>query len=181
MRTRVAMAMLLATMGCASAATPAPETGGTSMRTIEVSGMAGKLNLSTSTATSSVAIASSLDKVWRVLPAALDSLGVPVSRMDAVKHVIGNEGFKLRVTLGKTPLSRYMDCGQTQIGANADSYDVYLTVLAQAVDDGNGGTTLSTTFDAAARPIAFSQDYSRCSSKGLFESRLADAVKKQLR
>ena len=41
-------------------------------------------------------------------------------------------------------------------------------------------TARHTTFEAMARPIAFSREYSRCSSKGVLEKRLADAVKAQL-
>ena len=90
------------------------------------------------------------------------------------------EDQKVRVRLGRTPLSRYLECGGTQIGSNADSYEVRLTVLAQVRAVASGGSSLATTFDAAAKPITFSQDYSRCSSKGLFESRLVELVTKQL-
>jgi hypothetical protein len=44
----------------------------------------------------------------------------------------------------------------------------------------SGLTTLHTTFEAMARPIAFSREYARCSSKSILEKRIADAVKAQL-
>lgn len=180
MPTRVLVALMVAgTMSCASAS-GGPETGTTTSRTVAVAGMAGKLTVNSTTSASTTALAYSLDDVWRVLSAAFDSLGVTVGHVDPTQHVIGNDGYKLRVQLGRTPLSRYIDCGQTQIGQNADSYDVYLSVLAQVQAGASGGASLTTTLDAAARPISFSQDYSRCSSTGLFESRLVDTVKKLL-
>ena len=122
----------------------------------------------------------SADQVWKVLPAAFDSVNVPVNHVDPRNKTIGNNGFKIRQRLGKTPLSRYIDCGQTQIGSNADSYEVYITLMIQAVPDGSG-TRLVTTFEASARPIAFSQGYSRCSSRGALESRLLEAIHAQLK
>ena len=163
---------------CASGS-PVPETGASSQRTIQVPGVAGKLTVVSSTRANVSKLAYTADEVWKVLPAALDSLGVKSRVIDATERVIGVENFKLRVQLGRTPLSRYLDCGQTQIGPNADSYEVLLTVLAQ-VHAAETGSSLSMTVAAAAKPIAFRQDYMRCSTKGLLESRLLDAVKKQL-
>lgn len=164
---------------CASS-TKAPETGATSIRTVEVGGMPGRLTVVSSTRASVTNVAFTVDEVWKVLPAVFDSLGVKTTVIDPSQHVIGIENVKVRVQLGRTPLSRYLDCGQTQIGQNADSYEVLLTVLTRVQAVAAGGSSVSTTVDAAARPIAFSQGYSKCSSKGLLESRLVDAVKKRL-
>ena len=67
--------------------------------------------------------------IWRALPAVFDSLEVPVSRIDPVEHVFGNEGVRIRKRIGGEAISRYFDCGTTQIGPNADSYDVMLILL----------------------------------------------------
>jgi hypothetical protein len=69
----------------------------------------------------------------------------------------------------------------TQVGENADSYDVYRTVVSQVEKDATTGLAiLRTTFESTAHPIAFSREYSRCSSRGEFEKRLAAAVMDQL-
>ena len=169
---------VLALAGCASSSALPDHS---DVRTIEVQGVAGKLatRSSSSAITSSVTVP--LEQVWRMLPALFDSLGVPVALIEPAKHLIGNEGFKLRQRLGKVTLSRYMDCGTTQIGPNADSYDVYLTVLVQLQPGANGTTSIATSFESLARPIAFAQEYSRCSTKGLFETRLVALVKAQLK
>ncbi|MDQ8164492.1 MAG: hypothetical protein P3A28_01870 [Gemmatimonadota bacterium] len=117
------------------------------------------------------------DRVWRVLPAAFDSVGVPVGRLDQGNKIIANDGLKIRQRLGKVLLSRYIDCGQTQIGPNADSYEVYLILAVQVRAAGPSSSSLSTTFEANARPIAFSQGYSRCTTNGALEAKLLGAVK----
>jgi hypothetical protein len=121
-----------------------------------------------------------VDEVWRVLPAVYDSLAIPTALFDAKTHVISNQGSKVRQRLGKVPLSRYIECGTTQIGPNAESYDVQLSVTTR-VDPGTPtGARISTTVESAAKPVAFSQEYSRCSSKGELELRIADLVKARL-
>jgi hypothetical protein len=95
--------------------------------------------------------------------------------LDASKHLAGNAGFKLRQRLGKVPLSRYFDCGTTQVGPNAESYDVYLTVLTSVASDA-GGAKVATVVDASAKPVAFSQAYSACSTTTALEKRLQTLV-----
>lgn len=122
----------------------------------------------------------SSDAVWRILPSVFDSVGIPVSTIDQARKSIGNAGYKTRTRLGKAPLSRYLDCGNTQIGPNADSYDVFLTVMTTVSPEGATGATLTTIVDAQSRPVTFNQGYSRCSSKGGIEIRIADLVKARL-
>ena len=82
-----------------------------------------------------------------------------------------------RATRGVGSLRRLR---QQHVGENADSYDVYLTVFSQVEEDANGLAVLRTTFESMARPISFSREYSRCSSRGELERRLATAVMEQL-
>jgi hypothetical protein len=110
----------------------------------------------------------------------MDSLKVPLGRVDPTLRVVGNESFKIRQRLGKTSLSRYFDCGSTQIGPNADSYDVMVTVLAQLESTGAESTRISTTVQAMAKPITFNQEYAQCSSKGELESKLLGFLRAEL-
>lgn len=121
-----------------------------------------------------------VDQVWRAMPAAFDSLKIPLNTLDAKTHTIGNDGFKIRQALGRTPLSSYIDCGRTQIGPNADSYEVVLTILTQVMPGDGGATKITTTFESSARPIAYSQEYSKCSSRGVLEAKIMDVVRGRL-
>jgi hypothetical protein len=158
----------------------APVTSPTTTRTVQVSGMPGKLTVTSSASASLTEVASPVQDVWKVLPAVFDSLGIKPSLIDPGAHTLGIENQKVRVKLGTTPLSRYLDCGQTQIGPNADEYQVLLTVVTRVQASTAGGSTLGTLVDAVAKPIAFNQEYARCATKGMLEQRIADAVKKQL-
>ena len=135
----------------------------------------------TATATADVShLPYTADAVWRILPSVFDSVGIPVTSIDPARKSIGNAGYKTRARLGKAPLSRYLECGTTQIGPNADSYDVFLSVMTIVSPEGANGATLSTLVDAQARPVMVNQGYSRCSSKGSIEIRIADLVKARL-
>lgn len=122
----------------------------------------------------------SVERVWRTLPVAFDSLGLPLTVMDAKQHLIGNQGVKLRQQLGGVPLSKYMDCGHAQNVASADSYEVFLSLVATVQSNANGGADLVTTMEAAARPLTYAQDYSRCSTSGTLQNRLAALVRATL-
>lgn len=158
--------------GSTSTARPATQTVGRSD--------IGTLVMSTTGSAEVTALPYSADAVFRILPAVFDSLGVPVASLEPSKKEIGNPGYRIRSRLGKTSLSRYLDCGSTQIGANADNYDVVLTVMATVVADGASMSKLTTVVEAQARPATYNQAYSRCSSKGGIETRLAELAKAQL-
>lgn len=120
------------------------------------------------------------DAVYRVLSAAFDSLGIPITGLDPARKMVSNNGFKVRNRLGKMPLSTYLDCGNSQIGPNADSYDVYLSVSSTVTSGGAGISKLATLVEAQARPATYNQAYNVCSTKGSLEQKLADIVVKRL-
>lgn len=122
------------------------------------------------------------DRVWKALPGVFAVLEIPIEQFNSEGGTIGNSGLKLYRRLGKIPLTRYIDCGTTQIGPNADSYEVLLTVLTkvQRSKADSNNTTVATTVEALARPIQFRGDYMRCSSKGALEARFAEVLKVQL-
>lgn len=175
------IAMLSTTVVLSACASSNPVPARAPTETIRVLGAGGgALTLTSSTVANVSSIPFSVDQVWRVLPAVYDSLGIPISTLDAAQRIIGNAGLKLRRQLGKVSLSRYIECGSTQIGQNADSYDVHLSVITTVQPDEAGMATVATTLEARAKPITFAQDYSRCTSKGVLEKRVADAVKRRL-
>jgi hypothetical protein len=166
--------------GCASA--PAGSTGAPPPQTVTVSGSSSTLRVGGGTsATGTATFPYSVEQVWRVLPFVFDSIGIPIVAMDPAKRTLGNEAFKVRVRLKGTPLSRLIDCGtSTQIGPNADNYDVVMTLTAAVTPAEAGSATVVTTFSAVAKPANFAQDYAPCNSKGVIESRFVDIVRAKL-
>ena len=121
-----------------------------------------------------------IDRVWAVLPAVYDSLSIPLTEMDPMKHRIGNSGMKAYKTLGKTSLAQYLDCGNTQGFPSAETYEIQLSVLTQVSADGNG-STMATILEAAGRPLSISGGYTKCTSTGALENRLAELVQVRIR
>jgi hypothetical protein len=125
-------------------------------------------------------LAYTADAVWRALPAVFDSLAIPLNSVDPTTKELGNSALKIRVRLGKVYLSRYLDCGTTQIGPNADNYDVVLTVLSRVMAEGTAASKLTTTVQAQARPATYNQAYNQCSSKGQIERRIIELLSASL-
>lgn len=156
------------TAGASSQAESTPRVVGTDIKTRMVDGQ------------QMTTVDAPINRVWIALAAAYDSVGVPISVTDAKQRMLGNKGFTLRQKLGTVQLSKYIDCGGGGFGPNANSYDVYLSILSRLHADEAGRTELVTTVDAAARPTNVSQPYMKCGSKGEIESRIAELVQASL-
>ena len=121
-----------------------------------------------------------LDRVWKVMPAVYGVLEIPISELNAEQNIIGNAGMKVFKKLGEVPLTRYLDCGRTQIEQNAETYEVHLEVMTKLSKGPEGTTTIGTTVEAQAKPIKFAGEYVRCRSKGTLEQRVAEVLKVNL-
>ena len=173
--------LLLAASACASSGAASKE-GASTDQTVRIMG-ASNTNLTlTSNAGAQVSrIGAGPERVWLALPGAYEKVGIPISEVDTIHQRIANTGLKLRRQLNGTSLSRFIECGSTQIGDNADSYDVYITISSTVKKDPVSGlATLETLFESQAKPVSFSREYARCSTKGLLEQRIVEAVKAQL-
>jgi hypothetical protein len=149
-----------------------------SVRVVGETGLNIRMAGSDGAATGTVAFAP--DKVWTILPTVYDSLGIPVATLDPTRHLIGNTGFKAYQRLGKTSLSKLIDCGKTQGFPSADSYDIYLNVTTQ-VQPKDEGSVVSTLVEAAGRPMVVKGDYIKCSSLGTIEAGILAGVRDRLK
>jgi hypothetical protein len=172
---------LVALSGCASSGTSSVAR--TSVETTRVATTTGTTSVTTtSTVTPGlVTLAFPVDVVWRALPIAYDSIGIPIGKIDTLSRVVGNDGYKLRRKLGGVPLTRYLDCGQAQGFKSAETYEINLSVLTQLRPTGAGQTTAATVVQASAKPVNFAGEYSACSSTGELEQRVADALSREVR
>ena len=175
-------AFSLGFLALTACATSHPESSRPTTESVRVMGASTDvgIRMSASEGASRATIAYSPDKVWDVLKSVYDSLSIPVGTVDPTRRLLGNTGFKAHQRLGKTSLGRYIDCGKTQGFPSADSYDIYLSITTHVQPGSNGTSTLSTLVEAAGRPMAFSGEYTRCSTLGTLESAITDAVRKRL-
>lgn len=165
---------VVAVCGCASAGQSSSST-----QTVSVEG-AGSLRINSNATAVTKDVPFPLDRVWRLMPAVFDSLGIPITRIDPATHMIANEGAKARQRLKGVAFSQYFECGASQIGPNADSYDIFYTVTTQVTTTGPASARIATLVEASARPVSFAQEYSRCTSKGTLEAKIADLVRSKL-
>jgi hypothetical protein len=122
-----------------------------------------------------------IDKVWEALPAAFASLSIPISVNDPTNHVIGTERMRTHHYLGDARLSKLLSCGESAGGQNADTYDVLLSTITRLQPNSTGGTTVTTTVDAVAKPASVAAQYNGCVSSGQIETRLVRFIESHLR
>ncbi|MDH5234102.1 MAG: hypothetical protein OEW77_04020 [Gemmatimonadota bacterium] len=160
---RLALIPLAALVACGGSTTTS---GRRDVTTVTVGGAeGGSLRIRNDYEATSAIIGLPIDKVWALLPEAFDTIGVAVTVRDPRQRLFGTDGVKVRQRIGGVPLSRFFDCGTTQVGANADSYEIFLTVMTQLKPAEGDFTTMEVTVTARARPVAFSQGYSDCQDK----------------
>jgi hypothetical protein len=171
---------LLVVAACASSGSTSSTAARPATETIRIQGAGALSTAASGPSTSARTLAAPIDRAWRALPAVYDSLGIAVATVDAASHTIGNPALKARFRLGKTSLSRYLDCGDTQMGPSADSYEVTINVTTRLTAPEAASTAVETSLEATARPVQFAQAPSRCSSKNVLEPRVADMLAKLL-
>jgi hypothetical protein len=181
----LSMVCLMVAIGCGSAATstgttmPVPET----VRVVTGTNAALTASMLNSASANGATVAFPEDRVWAVMRAVYDSLGVPVATFDAASKTIGNNSLRLKRRLGELALSKYINCGSTQGFPSADTYEVFLSVMTSVrpAPAGPQATQISTTVDGQARPITFSGEPVRCSSLTTLESRIVEVANKLLK
>ena len=159
--------------GCATGHSGAEQPSSESVRIVGSGGS--NLRMTPSEGARVSVIAVPLEKAWSVLPAIYDSLGIMTDNVDPSRRVVGHSGMKLHRTLGKTLLTKIIDCGSTQGFPSADSYEIQFSVFTQLTTE-DTGTKVSTMVTAVGRPMAFAGEYVKCSTKGALEATISDAV-----
>lgn len=180
MRRLMLLAVAAYSLSACASSSSTPTTTARPATTTVAGGAAGSMTISNTTSSDVINVATTADAVWRIMPSIYDSLGITVNTIDQARKTIGNNGYKIRQKLGKSSLSRYLDCGNSQIGPNADSYDVMLSVLSTVTSAGTTSATVSTIVEAQAKPVSYNQAYSRCSTKGALEKRLGELLNARL-
>ena len=96
---------------------------------------------------------------------------------DLANRTLGGAVSAHRVFAGR-PLSRFVNCGITVIGANADSYDVRLRLRTRVDSVSPSQTRMRTLLEATAASNGGATVH--CSSSGALEESIATRVKAEL-
>jgi hypothetical protein len=113
--------------------------------------------------------------VWEHLPGVFESLELEITLGDRLSRTLGLENVRLR-RIGGTRPSRYLNCGHGVGAPNADSYDVYLTLVAQVLPAAGGGSQVQLHLAAFARDPTVLGTPVTCSSTGRLEDRFSSTL-----
>ena len=182
MRRALSMSAILLSACASSQGSSAPPMPDQTFRIPASSGGASTTLAITSSTTSSVkSVPATAERIWSVLPAVYESLGIPITDRDPAARTIGNTSYKVRRRLGDVPLSRYLDCGSTQGAPSAESYEIVLSVTTGLQAGTSDSTRVSITVSAMGRPVFLSAEYVRCGSTGGLEKRFFETLNSKLR
>ena len=117
--------------------------------------------------------------VWGALEDAYAAMEVEVTYADPATRQMGNTGYRVRRIEGQR-VSTYLDCGMGLTGANADNYDVTLSIMTRLDPAAGDSTRIETTVDGSAKARATSGNSVHCRSKGELELRVAAHIQRML-
>ena len=116
-------------------------------------------------------------RVFDVLKAVYDELGIPSATSDMANRRIGNTNFFKTRKLGNTAISVYLHCGESLTGNIADSYRIYFSIISEVRPDAKGASELETAVTGYARNLeGTSSDPIACGSTGQLEDRIQKGV-----
>ena len=87
-------------------------------------------------------------RVWTALSPAYNALPIPIVAFDSTTRSIRGAANAYRQFL-RNPVSRFVDCGTTLVGPNADTYRVELRVESQVVAVTDTTSSIQTRVDAS--------------------------------
>lgn len=165
--------------GGATGTSPVPVTVSAQGATL-ASGMAGMTMMIGGTG-SKATIGASRALVWARLPAAYESLGLPLSVKDDAAFRLGNDQIKARRAINGVQMRSIVDCGSDLNGEKAETYDIKLTIeTTVATTKSPDSSEVTTTVSALGRSPNFSNNDVTCSTKGELEKRILRNVRLQL-
>lgn len=175
-------ALLLA--ACSSSAGNRPDAAPTPTQTVRVSGQPGlaqgvnaSVRMSGSNDIAADTIGAPMDSVWRALPEVYRALAIPTNLLDTKLRQLGTSGTKVYRRLGQTPLRRLLDCGSTQIGPNADSYDILFAATTSLRRLDSTTTIVTTSVHATGRPMQHGGSETVCRTRGELERQVVLLLK----
>lgn len=174
---RIAYA-LFALSGCATTqTTPAPQTD-----RIVVADADRTIHSHEDIPITAVTVKSKPDVVLPILRASYEELGIKVQVFEATGTgfgQVGNRYFIKSFKLGDTPLSRYLECGNTITGPAADNYKITMSIFSVVSPSGTG-SNVQTHVAARADDVAAGGASLSCRSIGTLEAALHRVLVRRL-
>jgi hypothetical protein len=120
----------------------------------------------------SVVLAVPAARSWAALAPAYNALSIPIVGYDSTTRTIAGAASAYR-QFQRSPVSRFVDCGSTLVGPNADTHRVELRIQTRVVPESDTSSTLSTRVDASGTGSVGAVN---CATTGALEKLVNDQV-----
>jgi hypothetical protein len=111
-------------------------------------------------------------RVWAALPEAYRTLGAQVAIADSASQSVASPLLRIHQFLGGVPLSRYLGCGRSAFGENADVQEIVMRWRSTLERGPNGTTLIRTLVRGVATPQGNGNERFRCTSTRGLENRI---------
>jgi hypothetical protein len=120
--------------------------------------------------------------LWSVLAAAYVEIGLPEPTLDGRSWTARLASHSATRRIGPQAMSRFLECGSSISGLNADVYSIQLSVQTALEAVGDGTTRVHSRVEAVAvNRSGVSSNALPCSSTGQLERRLSAALAERAR
>lgn len=166
--------LLAVLAGCAS---PSPERTNVSRAVVEyTSGKTIRYDFSPESGVSADSVHAPASSAWRAIPEAYAQFELGVTP-DSNSRVVTSTK-RSRRTLGKTPLSRIVECGSPLGVKRADHFTVTLSVVTLVDSVAPAVSVLRTRVQATAYDVAGNSNVVTCATTGHLEAAIAGEVRR---
>jgi hypothetical protein len=174
----IALPILLA--GCATNPSPEPMIGSgvQAPASDNPTGTGGEFRLPADMVTASLEVPADADVAWQALRSVYDELRIPTPELSEATRTLRNLRFVVSRRMGGERLSRYLDCGRSASGPNADSYRLELEIASRVVPLGSGKSRIDTEVTGTGMNMeGTSNNRVLCTSNHQLELRIATRVR----
>jgi hypothetical protein len=144
-------------------------------------GTGGEFRLPADMVTASLDVPASAEDAWPALKAVYEELKIRMREVSESSRTVRNLRFVVSRRLGGQRLSRYLDCGRSATGPNADSYRLELEIASRVVAVGPGQSRIDTEITGSGMNVeGTSNNRVLCTSNHQLELRIASRVREIL-
>ncbi len=170
--------ILLLLCGCASAGSSVETSNSTPKQAVIYSSPETGILLAERPRASTATIAAAPAAVWFAVKKVYADWEIPVTVENPSARQIGNQNFYRSRQIAGRSMAEFVDCGSGMTGAKASTYRIYISLLADVLADGKGGTKVQVTFVPMGQDVAGgSSDRIPCGTTGRLEQLMLEQAK----
>lgn len=145
---------------------------------VNPTGTGGEFHLQADLVTASLDVSADAQEAWTALLMVYEELKIPAREVDVTAKTVRNLRFVVSRRLGGERLSRFLDCGRSATGPNANSHRLELEIASRVVSVGPGQSRIDTELTGTGMNMeGTSNTRVLCTSSHQLEYRIAARVR----